>query len=155
MAAALDVIFRRPTIEDAFFLADHMRAADRAEVLASGGYSPIDAVDVSLQFSEVVRAAEINGELLCLFGVTVVPDAPWSVPWLLSTTAVDRYPLAFWRASKAALAQLRERYPFLLQQVDARYTQALSWLRRLGFTIEPAQPFGAQGLLFHRVTLGA
>lgn len=133
-------------------VAARVRSADAAEVLASGGYSPREALDAGLKLSEMARTVFIGDEALCMFGVVVSGD--WAIPWLLTTDAVDRNPLAFWRASKVILAELCALYPLMLQQVDARYTQALSWVRRLGFDVAPAEPFGRAGLPFHRITLG-
>lgn len=86
-----------------------------------------------------------------MFGVLV--EEGIAIPWLLTTTTVDRYPLAFWRASKHVIAQLREVFPFLVQQVDGRYSQALRWAARLGFEVCGAQPFGVDKLPFHPIVL--
>lgn len=141
------------TLEHVEIVAARMRPADAAEVLASGRYGPREALEAGLKLSEMARTLFIGDEPLCMFGMVVAGD--WSIPWLLTTTLVDQHPLAFWRASKLVLAELRALYPLMQQMVDGRYTQALSWARRLGFRVDDAEPFGAAGLPFHRITLGA
>lgn len=129
-----------------------MRPADAAEVLASGGYLPEAAARRSLNLSHAAWAAYLGDELLAVFGV-IPTEGGGGIGWLLSTTAVDRHPLTFWRESKKVLAVLRDHYPFLKNMVDARYTQAVSWLRRLGFDVGQAVPFGKAQLPFHPVII--
>lgn len=140
------------TLRHVDLIADRMRRADRAEVRASGNLSPREAVLASFEISEFVRTAFIESEPLCMFGVVVGEGCAY--PWLLTTDLVDRYPLTFWRASKKVLAEVRGRYPVLVQQIDARYSQALNWARRLGFEVATAAPFGVNGMPFHRISIG-
>lgn len=132
-------------------VAARMRPEDRAEVLASGGFGPADALRASLAASVFARTAFINGEAAAMFGVV---EAGVAIPWLLTTDTVCRYPLTFWKASKVIFREMREAWPDMLQQIDARYASALSWARRLGFSVAEPQPFGESGLPFRRITIG-
>lgn len=137
-------------------VASRMRKGDRDEVQASGGFRPAPALRRALQVSQLARTVFIDGEAAFMFGVsTLEPDSDWAVPWLLSTDTVDRYPVAFLRATKALLAEVLERYPQLVQFVDTRYTQSLAWVERLGFKVGAAMPFGFAGRDFHPITLRA
>jgi hypothetical protein len=71
------------------------------------------------------------------------------IVWLISTTLVDRHRLAFFRFTKAEVQRLLERWPLMVNFVDARYTRSIEWLRRLGAEVGEPQPFGAAGLPFH------
>jgi len=147
----------QPTSAHLLELAATMRAADRLEVDALG-FSPQAALEASLRVSSWAAAALINGHVAALYGVAEDSGssflAPTGVAWLLTGEAVDRWPLTFWRASKVVLRGMLERYPRLANCVDARHLSALSYLRRLGFRVLPAVPFGVQGEPFHPVVLG-
>lgn len=132
-------------------IAARMRRADREEVRASGGYTPEEALRASLEASEFARTAFVDGEPLAMFGV--VAKEAMAFPWLLTTDAVCRYPLIFWHASKVIVREIREAYPMLVQAIHKDHRAALSWIRRLGFTVGEPEPFGRRGELFCPVVL--
>lgn len=135
-----------------------MRPEDAAEIMASGGYSPVQAIIESWACSREAYGVWFNGEPACVFGVsqtTIGTElSPVGVAWLLTTPSVDRHPIAFWRTSKAVVKDLVERYGTLLNFVDARYARSIEWARRLGFSVSPAVPFGKAGLPFHPIIHG-
>lgn len=135
-----------------------MRAADRLEIEALGFASPVRALEHSLAVSQLSAAACVDGEVLALYGVMElsrpIAGPRVAVPWLLTSTAVERYPLTFWRASKQAVRELAGKWALLSNLVDARYASALTYLARLGFRVLPARPHGLHGELFHPVVLG-
>lgn len=148
MRSAVEIRPARPA--DAEALAPLLRAADRAEVLASDGLAPLPALRRSLALSGEAHAGFLEGELAVLFGVRRASmTGRRGIPWLLSGPAVARHPRAFLRASRAVVAGWRADYSHLGNWVDARYGQALRWLAWLGFTLHPARPYGALGLPFH------
>lgn len=132
-------------------LAPHMRPEDAAEVQASGGYTPLEALVASIECSAVAYAAFANEELLGLCGFMPVADGSQAVVWALTSTAVERHRKSFWRLSRFMVAALASAYPVLTNFVDARHTASLRWLTRLGFTVLPAAPYGVHGLPFHQV----
>lgn len=134
-------------------VAPRMRSADCLEILASGGYTPADAIRASLAISSFARTAFIDGEAAAIFGIVERADGV-AIPWLLTTYTVDRFPLTFWKASKVIVRALLEAWPNMLQAVDVRYTGALSWARRLGFTVREPEPFGEHGLPFSQIEIG-
>lgn len=142
---------RRAGMADIPLIAERMRQADRDEVLASGGFSPEAALERALGISEIARTVFVDGEPLAMFGVVALAPA---IPWVLTTTAVDRYQFTFWKASKAILLELREAYPIMVQMVDARYAAALRWAKCLGFVVGELEPFGRAGLPFRRIQIG-
>lgn len=132
-------------------LAPKMRPADTAEVLASGGFTPREALEESVTASAHAFAALFDGEVAALWGVVDGPGC--GIVWALTGPAVERHPKAFLRHSRIAVNVLLRHYPALTNFVDARYEQALRWVRRLGFSVGPPEPFGAAGLPFHRILL--
>ena len=105
----------------------------------------------SVKASVVLYAVDINGELACLFGCAPINGMLGlrAAPWLLGTDVLDRHPSALMRHTAPYLAQMQRRYPHLLNYVDARNTRSIRWLKRLGFVIHPARPFGVAQLPFH------
>lgn len=149
----------RPAEEaDAVALAPAMRRADAAEVLASGGFQPLEALLSALRWTRA-RGGEswvalIDGRPAALFGVArPAMLSSRAVPWLLTGELIDRHPAVLWRGSKAVVADWLERYGHLEQQIDARYEQALRWAARLGFEVAEPAPFGQDGRPFCKITL--
>lgn len=153
-----DIRIRYPTREDVETLGRNMRAADAAEVLASGGFTPLEAVEISLGQSTQALAIHIGGELACIAGVAALPFSgtvltaePTGAVWLLTTPVVEERPKTFYGLSRRFVGAFLSLYPTLVQYVDARHTKALSYLEHLGFDIFDAVPFGVSQLPFHLV----
>jgi hypothetical protein len=142
------VSVRNTTSADAVELACHMRGLDRQELWSSDRQTPAEALRIAIETSEVCRTLLIDGEVAAMFGVREMrPDV--GLIWMLTSSTVDRKPFAFWRTMRTELLQLLRVYPALANMVDARYTQAVESLRRVGFTIHPSEPYGADALPFH------
>jgi hypothetical protein len=142
------------TLEHMAEVAQHMRQADVAEVLSSHGLTPAQALAVSLNGSAFARTLFIDDHVAAIFGVRKLADV--AEPWALTTDAVDRFPVAFMRASRRVVRKLLPLYPELRQCIDARHTQALGWLQRLGFTVaKRAHPCGLARSAFFSVSLKA
>lgn len=137
---------------------EKLRAEDAVEIMAAGGYSPIEAIVESWANSKETWTVRFDGEPACVYGVAVHPAgtelAPVGVAWLLTTPVVDRHPVTFFRYSKMITKDLAKRYGILMNYVDARYARSLEWARRLGFQVYPALPFGRAGELFHPILYG-
>lgn len=129
-------------------LADTMRLRDRQEVWTSDRQTPLEAIQVGMESSEICKSLRIDGELAAIWGVRPVADGVWIV-WLLTSEVVDKRPIASWRIFRLEVAHLLERYPVLCNMVDSRYEQALRCLGRAGFTIGEAVPWGVDQHPFH------
>lgn len=149
------VSYRRARPDDAVRLLADLRPADRAEMEATSDRPLIDTVLHSLTFSDLPLAAEHDGVLLCLFGVAPTHLlSGTAAPWLLGTNALPPHRRTLLaegrRFVRAALAD----YDRLENYVDARNRQSVGWLKRIGFDIAPAEPFGPKRLPFHRFSMG-
>lgn len=94
--------------------------------------------------------AFIDGQLAAILGV-----APLSVvsglgsPWMLGTPVLDASSRILVRKTPEYIAQMLKAFPHLVNFVHVENTTSVRWLRRLGFTVHEARPFGALGEPFH------
>jgi hypothetical protein len=136
-------------------MAKYIRPSDRQEVKATVNYPVKKAVRACIVFSTYARAGFADGQLGCLWGVGPVSmvDGKGS-PWMLATTVLDDYPIVFLKNCKKELEVLKTKYPVLENHIDVRNETAIEWLKWLGFTFEEPEPWGWQGLPFHRFHMG-
>lgn len=128
------------------------RMADRLEFEAIRGLSVEQELRYSVEKSVNPRAYVVNGRVVAMFG-DIKLDEQTGVPWLISTTEIDRHHRAFLTECDREVAAMRQRYKVLINYTDARYVKALRWLRWLGFHMHDAVPYGINGELFHPMTL--
>lgn len=151
-----DVHVLEATLAHAVELAPRLRAADAAEVRASGGYAPLEALEVALASSAVAGTLLIDGQVAAMFGACAVSGTRnLGVAWALTGQMVDRHRREFMRVSREQLHQLLRIWPFLVNRVDARYEPALRWARWLGASVGPPVPFGVEKRPFHTVLFAA
>ncbi|GHV28257.1 hypothetical protein FACS1894167_04800 [Synergistales bacterium] len=130
-----------------------LRAADMEEARAASDMDPRAAIAYSIASSRPGYAALLRGEPEVIFGASPRPDGG-GVPWLLATDEAQKHPVAFYRASKEYINEMREAYPYLENYVDARNHLSIRWLKWAGFFVEPAEPGGVRGERFHRFWSG-
>lgn len=128
-----------------------LRHSDELECGASCGKRGDDAMQESYNLSEACWVGISNGLPVCVFGVvrtSILSNT--GVPWLLATPEFEEEGLDIVRASKTYASLMRKHFRLLVNFVDARQEKSIKWLRWLGFTIEPSQPYGVAGLPFHK-----
>jgi hypothetical protein len=143
------------TVEHVLELSETMRTADQAEIWASGNYTPFEGLTQSIRLTEETMTGLVDGHVLCIFGVgKTTLTSPVGFPWMLSSVLVDSHIRPWARGSKMAFEHMTKAYnvKHLRNHIDARYTEAVRWLKWLGFTIHPAEPFGMEQLPFHLFT---
>lgn len=127
-----------------------MRQADVEEAWAATHHSPEEAVEYSLRASRDAWMGLAGQEIICVFGV-----GEWSalssrgVPWMLGFEGLEYHARGFLRHSITCVDHMKDKYDRLDNYVDERNTKSVQWLRWLGFTIGPAEPFGIEQLPFH------
>jgi len=135
-------------------IAERMRAADAAEVMASSCRSPHDALMFSLTGSVQAWTATIDGAPEVMFGVADLNILTGlGAPWLLGTDAVDRNYRQFLRRSLSWREQLSQRYDVLRNFVDDRNEVSKRWLEWMGFTLFDPIPVGVNGEMFRMFEL--
>lgn len=131
-----------------------VRKADIDEFYASSGQTPEKVLHNGFARSPEVMAGRVNGDLVCIFGVSPLGlySGKWA-PWLVASPSMYRHRKQFIQHSRPVLDAMLKRYNPLQNWVDARNKAAIRWLDWLGFTIHPAKPFGYLGLPFHKFTM--
>lgn len=148
------VDLRPATVDDIWWVASRLRAADLAELQALHG----TGVDVQRVLWRAVRVSDIGmaaiapgGEPIALCGVAPVSLVSGEgSPWMLGTDQVERQARAAVVIGRHLVTEWAQQYRLLQNWVDARNRVSVRWLARIGFTIHPAEPYGAQHLPFHR-----
>ena len=148
----MEVSQRRATRQDAAEMAPHVRVEDAAEVWGADGQTPYEALEWGILASgPEAWTVRFDGKIAAMWGVAPVSlISGMAVPWLLTTSEVDRHPRTFIRCCREALYDLRSRYATLMNRVDARYTKALRWAARMGF--EVTGPECQRGFTFYTIT---
>lgn len=131
-------------------IADRMRQADRDEVAASSGSSPLHALSYSFRKSHYRWTVLMDGQPEIMFGVGDVSILGGvGAPWLLATDAVNKVTREFIRQSRPLVRQLSARYDVLRNMVDLRNTVSIRWLEWLGFKFfEPIEHNGHLFMIF-------
>lgn len=131
-------------------IARDMRDADAREVFAATGWEPGYALEKSLHLSSGWAVTVMDDEGPAAMGGLVL-DGRNGCPWLLGTPRLTlgrrRW---FMKMSRFFFEKACHDADYLENHVDARYAASVRWLRWLGFTIEPAEPYGLLQLPFHR-----
>ncbi len=148
---AADVLIREARADDAAPLAADLRACDREESAAYGfPFGTEAAIRLSIRNSLKCWTAFVDGDLACIFGVGVVSLLGGEgAPWMMGTGALDRHSRILQRLSPTYIAEMLKLFPYLHNHVHVGNRPSIRWLRRLGFTIHPPEPFGARGEMFH------
>jgi hypothetical protein len=150
-----EIVIRATQPGDAQTLAENMRTSDAHEVRACG-HEPLEAATKSVATSLLCWSAFADGELACIIGC-----APISIvsgigsPWMLGTPVLDQQSRVLVRLTPRYIAQMLKAFPHLVNHVHAENTTSVRWLKRLGFTLYEAAPFGALGEPFHRFEMRA
>lgn len=144
------ITIRPATLEDAHSLAGRLRFADVEELMASSGHEPLEGLLVSLELSVEAYAAELDGEVIALFGVGQhTLDPKCGVPWLLGSDELRRVPKALVKHSAEMVERWLQKWPTLCNFVDARHVESIHWLERMGFILlKLHHRFGAAQLPF-------
>jgi len=144
------------TAEHILELAQTMRKADVDEVWAAAHRTPLEALQVSVACSSETFAGLADGRVICVFGVaSATLLSVMGIPWMLGSEELPKHARAFLRRNKSYIRWLKSEYKLLANYVDSRHTDAIRWLKWLGFKLDPALPFGPDQVPFHRFEMRA
>lgn len=142
-------------LSHALSLAGRLKAADVAEIKATSGDTPEDALVLSLALSPTAYTWLHNDEPVAMFGVSPMEHRPGvGIPWLLTSPEALKHSTFLLRNSAPYVREFLRDYPYLENHVDCRNTASIQWLAWLGFAMCEVRPFyGAQRLPFIRFAM--
>lgn len=146
----VDVLIRPTEPGDVDILFANLRDSDRIECEAYGE-DIHELIRSSVARSLLCWTGLADGELGAVMGVTAHDTlAGIGTPWMLGTPVLDRHSRILVRKTPEYIARMLAAFPHLTNFVHAKNTTSVRWLRRLGFTLHEAEPFGPFGEPFHR-----
>lgn len=132
-------------------IAFNVRDEDKKELWYSNMMLPMEAIVKSLESSTLAWTGLADNEPVCMFGV--VPGGLLSEvghPWMVGTTALNKYVYQFLRRNRAMVKTMLTHYPILENYVSAENTRAIQWLRWLKFKIGEIEYIGPFSKPFHK-----
>lgn len=142
-------MLRSSTLEDAHYIATHMRQADRQECEALHGLPPEIVLPNAIGRPRVFTW-ERDGVPIAMGGVD--PSIPnVGIVWMTSTDDILKNRVSFLREMcRPTLDFLHQEFPILTNVVDARNTIHHRWLRWLGFVfLRKIDRWGAHSVPFY------
>ena len=145
-----DVLIRPTEPGDAARLFANLRASDLAECRAYGRPDIAASIESSVDRSVLCWTGLVDGELAAIIGVAPINAlAGIGSPWMLGTPVLDRHQRILVRMTPEYISRMLKAFPHLVNYVHAKNTTSVRWLRRLGFTLHEAVPYGPLGEPFH------
>jgi hypothetical protein len=135
-------------------IAKNLRINDVQELRAVLG-NDMDAYECLIKSVAVSEECHVLtthlGEPVALFGLAPVYLLNGQgCPWLLATDGLMDHPRDIVMLGKRKVLEWGKRYDKLFNFVDARNLRSIAWLKHIGFTVLDPEPFGVEGLPFHR-----
>ena len=129
----------------------NMAQRDRDECWAAGHRGPLQALNESLAASPDAKTGLYKDRVVCMYGVAEISIlSNIGIPWLLGTDEIEEHSKYFLRQNRYYMNDIKKKYSYLFNFVDARNTVAIRWLKWLGFKVSEAQPFGPDEMPFHK-----
>jgi hypothetical protein len=131
-------------------LAPKIRPEDIAEIAASSGSTPLQALEMGLTFSDDPKTITLDDEPVAMFGVcrSATPGIGWC--WMLCSDEIEKHQVQFLRRGRELIREVNADYDLIGNFVDARNTVHIRWLRWLGFTfIKLHQDWGVERRPFY------
>lgn len=139
------------TLAHAEVIAANARQADIDEMWAAARHSPLDAMRGGLRLTRRARTGLIDGEPVCMFGVTPMSlIRGWGAPWMVASARMDelRAQKELLRRARGVFAEWKREYALLMNFVDERNLAAQRWIAWLGFDLKDTYTIGADAMPF-------
>lgn len=125
-----------------------LREGDRLELEAIRGWTAAQELKHAISSAARARTCMCDGKVLAIFGDSKYDDT-YGLPWMVSSTWIELHRRAFLAECVDVVADMRTRHKQLINFADVRNTQAVRWLKWLGFTFAPAIAYGINNELFY------
>lgn len=134
--------------EDVPFLAANIREDDRLEIWHGYRVTPEEAFQTGFEVSDSPYTVEWQGKPVAMFGVSGVEGV--GVPWMLATNDLKKIRKSFLRECRSYVEEMNNKYPLLVNQVWAKNTTHIQWLKWLGFQFDTPVQMGPDNEMFIR-----
>ena len=142
--------YLKPTQFDINHLADNMCAADTAEVWASHRHTPRQAIEAGVNSSDYMTAVRMDGVPIGIYGLGVRDILIGEgTLWMLTTDGMRKAWRDLVTVTPLVIEGMFSVCTRLSNHVHADNKMSIRWLRSLGFIIEPPEPIGVGGEMFH------
>lgn len=139
---------REARAEDVPFLAENIREEDRLEIWHGYRVTPEEAFQTGLEVSDTPYTVVWNDTPVAMFGVSGVAGV--GVPWMLATDDLRKIRKSFLRDCRSYVEGFHNEYPLLVNQVWAKNTTHIQWLKWLGFQFDIPVQMGPDNEMFIR-----
>lgn len=125
------ISFREATLDDGVYVLNHLRPEQRATLKKLGidGFSLFRSVLEKAPAETVL----INGRVAAVFGVSSESLIGEAKIWMITTSLIEKEPVAFLRASRTITEVLFQKHGSLIGMVDSDFEKSQRWLRWIGF----------------------
>lgn len=143
---------RAARMYDVAQLAHLLRPDDIEEIKAASGLDPEAALYLGVKLGKPsLTFVDPEGGVAGMFGATPTNDPMVGAVWLMSSDAIEKYPMHFLRRCRPWIDKLNDAYPVLTNYVDARNIVHIKWLKWLGFSFTRLIPYGVSNLPFYEI----
>lgn len=132
---------------DVSIISEEMRESDVAEIKASSGSTPEEALRTGLSHSggRTNTICLSNGMPVGMYGVVPTGIPRVGLVWMLASIRINTVSRQFLRESRGAVQELLEGYDLAFNFTDARNKVHHRWIKWAGFTIfKEHQNFGVE-----------
>lgn len=131
-------------------IAANLRPADIAEIKASSGRDPGEAIKASATLENTWVACLPDGEPAGIYGITETGIPGLGAIWMVATTKFHLLHRQFLREGRQEIERIGHGYSALYNFTDARNHVHHRWLKWAGFTfIKRHESYGAEGRPFY------
>jgi len=133
------------------YIALHLKYEDMLEAYRASGCPPLYSIIEGWEKSAIRKMYyDSAGNPMSVVGVINVAAGWQGRPWMLSTSRLSECPLRLARESRKLLTDIRGRYNYLENYVDATNTTSIEWLEVHDFSIHEPEPLFPYGYKFRR-----
>jgi len=149
--------YTRPAVwGDVSYIAQNMREADKAEILAASGSTPEQALTKGLLATafggRTTTVCLPDDTPVAMLGVLPAGQPDVGLVWMLASNDLKNIQTQFLRESRRQLAEITDGYRVVYNYTDARNTLHHRWLKWTGFKfIQRHEQWGLDGQPFFEV----
>lgn len=125
---------------DLDYLAENLREADKAEILALDGSKPKEGLKTCIEGNTELWVITLDNNPVMLYGLKAVlpeddSEGLGGQIWALGTDAVFDYPRKLTTLSKKIISTWFTTYDFLFNYVWEGNGKHIKWIEKMGFTV--------------------